>query len=79
MANLQQTRFQQAVVGAGSRLQSWAQNPWRRLSLQLIVLLSWFSIGGAVASIIGQLSQLDPVGALVCVVAMELADTATEH
>jgi hypothetical protein len=73
VANLQQTRFQQTVAEAGTRLQTWAENPWRRLSLQLIVLLGSFSIGGAVPSISGQLSQIDPIGALVCVAAMELA------
>ena len=61
------------MVGAGSRLQAWAENPWRRLSLELIALLTSFSIGGAVASISGQLSQMDPLGALVCVVGMEIA------
>jgi hypothetical protein len=69
----QQTRFQQSVAQASGRLQQWARNPWRRLSLQLIVLLISFAIGGAVASIAGQLSQIDPMGALVCVLAMELA------
>jgi len=51
----------------------WAQNPWRRLSLQLIVLLISFSIGGVVGSITGALSKLDPVGALICVAMIELA------
>jgi hypothetical protein len=69
----QQTRFQQRVAEAPLQLQRWARNPWRRLSLQLIVLLLSFSIGGVVASIAGQLSQIDPVGALLCVLVIELA------
>ena len=69
----QQTRFQQRVAQAIAALESWASNPWRRLSLQLIVLLISFSIGGAVGSITGALSKLDPVGALICVGAMEVA------
>jgi hypothetical protein len=70
---LQQTRFQRELVGLSSSLTSWADNPWRRLSLQLIVLLMAFSIGGAVGSITGALAKFDPIGALVCVAAMELA------
>lgn len=69
----QQTRFQLELVGLGTTLVRWAQNPWRRLSLLLIVLLIGFSIGGAVGSITGALAQFDPIGALVCVTAMELA------
>lgn len=57
----------------GPALERWAANPWRRLSLLLIVLLISFSIGGAVGSITGALAKLDPLAALVCVVLMELA------
>lgn len=70
---MQQTRFQRQVAEAVPALQRWATNPWRRLSLLLIVLLISFSIGGVVGSITGALSQLDPLGALVCVLLMELA------
>lgn len=69
----QQTRFQRELVSLGIGLVQWARNPWRRLSLQLIVLLMAFSIGGAVGSITGALSKLDPVGALACVAVMEVA------
>jgi hypothetical protein len=70
---LQQTRFQRSLVEAGERLVGWAVNPWRRASLQLIVLLISFSLGGVVASIGGQIGQIDPVGALLCVLVLELA------
>lgn len=69
----QQTRFQDRVARARAGLEGWARNPWRRLSLLLIVLLISFSIGGAVGSLTGTLAKLDPVGALICVTAMELA------
>jgi hypothetical protein len=69
----QQTRFQQRVAQAIASLERWASNPWRRLSLQLIVLLISFSIGGAIGTISGAFSELDPVGALICVSAIELA------
>lgn len=69
----QQTRFQQRITQAGDLLEAWAQNPWRRLSLLLIVLLSAFVVGGSVGSITGALSLFDPLGALVCVLAIEVA------
>jgi hypothetical protein len=70
---LQETRFQRLILGSGARLRAWAENPWRRLSLQLIVLLASFTIGGALGSISGTLAQLDPLSALVCVAAIEVA------
>ena len=73
---LQQTRFQRLIIGSGERLQEWATNPWRRLSLQLIVLLLSFSIGGALGSISGTLARLDPLSALICVLVIELAARA---
>ena len=69
----QQTRLQRQLVQAADQLVHWAANPWRRWSLRLIVLLVSFSIGAVVASIGGQLGQSDPIGALLCVLGMELA------
>ena len=70
---IQQTRFQRQVAEAGPALERWAANPWRRLSLLLIVLLVNFSMGGAVGSITGALSKLDPLSAFVVVALIELA------
>jgi hypothetical protein len=69
----QQTRFQQRVAQAGSLLESWANNPWRRLSLLTIVLLTGFAVGGGLAAITGALSYIDQLSAFVCVGAIELA------
>ena len=71
--SFQQTRFQRQLVNAGDQLVRWASNPWRRWSLQLITLLLSFSLGGVVASIAGQIGQIDPIGALLCVLTMEWA------
>ncbi len=69
----QQTRFQQRITQAGDRLEQWAQNPWRRLSLLLIILLGSFVVGSSIGAITGALALFDPVAALVCVLAIELA------
>ena len=70
---LQRTRLQQSLGGAWPRLEQWARNPWRRLSLLLIVLLSTFFIGNAVSTLIGARAFLDPPAALICVVLIEVA------
>jgi hypothetical protein len=69
----QQTRFQQRITQSGNLLEAWAQNPWRRLSLLLIVLLSGFVVGGSIGTITGAISLFDPIGALACVLGIELA------
>lgn len=70
---LQQTRLQRNFADALLRLEGWATNPWRRLSLQLILLLTSFTIGGSVGSVTGALAKLDPLAALICVALIELA------
>jgi hypothetical protein len=69
----QQTRFQQRVAQAGDGLVAWAANPWRRVSLLLIVLLTAFAIGSGLGTITGALSSIDQVSALGCVLAIEAA------
>ena len=58
---LQSTRLQSNIGEANDRLECWALNPWRRLSLVLIALLLGFLIGSAVTSVAGVLGQMDPV------------------
>ena len=70
---LQRTRLQQSLGGAWPRLKQWARNPWRRLSLLLIVLLGSFLMGNGVGTLTGARAFLDPPAALICVVLIELA------
>jgi hypothetical protein len=69
----QQTRFQQRVAQAGDGLAAWATNPWRRVSLLLIVLLTGFLIGSGLGAITGALSSIDQISALACVLLLEAA------
>ena len=69
----QQTRVQTTIAEAGSRLQRWSSNPWRRLSLLLVVLLISFVIGVGLGTITGVLDQMDFVAAMVCVVVLEVS------
>ncbi|MCT0249247.1 DUF565 domain-containing protein [Synechococcus sp. CS-205] len=69
----QQTRLHRQVALLGEQLRSWADNPWRRLSLVLITGLGSFFFGGAVGMLTGALAYLDPLAALVCVVPIEIS------
>jgi hypothetical protein len=73
VARLQQTRFHLSIDQAWSRLERWATNPWRRLSLLLIVLLASFVVGTQAGAITGVAAALDPLMALLAVALIELA------
>ena len=69
---MQATRLNRLSGQLLSRLSQWAENPWRRFSLILLVLLSCYSAGVSIGSVACELIVIDPVGALV-VAASELA------
>jgi hypothetical protein len=70
---LQQTRLERGLARSLARLERWATNPWRRLSLLLLVLLSSFVIGGSLGTVAGTEDVLDQLAALVVVALLELA------
>ncbi len=54
------------------RLANWAVNPWRRYSLLLIIFLIGFLIGSSLGMINGVLALMDPVGAFITLIFLEL-------
>ena len=70
---MQATRLNRLSGQLLNSLSQWAENPWRRFSLLLLVLLAGFSAGVSIGSVAGVLMVIDPVGALVVVAASELA------
>tara|TARA_B100000965_G_scaffold358522_1_gene337956 strand:+ start:57 stop:398 length:342 start_codon:yes stop_codon:yes gene_type:complete len=54
------------------RLAGWAANPWRRYSLLVIIFLFGFLIGSSLGMINGVLALMDPVGALITLIFLEL-------
>ena len=72
MRRLQSTRLQTNVGEAIQRLDQWARNPWRRLSLLALAGLIGFLFGSAITSVAGVLGQMDPVAALLVVLGAEL-------
>ena len=70
-------RMQKTVLYKSStkiidRLANWATNPWRRYSLLLIIFLLGFLIGSSLGMINGVLALMDPVGALITLIFLEL-------
>ncbi|QEY32242.1 DUF565 domain-containing protein [Synechococcus sp. RSCCF101] len=72
MTNAQRTRIERSLGEAPLRFAAWSVNPWRRHSLQLVVLLSGFGVGTTLGTVGGALSVMDPVGAFVVVALLEV-------
>jgi len=68
----QSTRLQRSFGGLVQQLETWAANPWRRLSVLSIAALFGFLVGSAITSVAGVLGQMDPVGALIIVLGTEV-------
>ncbi len=54
------------------RLANWAANPWRRYSLLLIIFLIGYLIGSSLGMINGVLALMDPVGAFITLIFLEI-------
>ena len=70
-------RMQKTVLYKSSaqiidRLANWAANPWRRYSFLVIILLLGFLIGSAIGMISGADGLMDPVGAFITLIFLEL-------
>ncbi len=68
----QSTGLNRNLGEALRRLDSWADNPWRKYSLLLIVFLSAFLLGSSIGMLSGVLALMDPVGAFFTVLFIEL-------
>ena len=54
------------------RLANWAVNPWRRYSFLVIIFLIGFFIGSSLGMINGVLALMDPVGAFIALIFLEI-------
>ena len=54
------------------RLANWAANPWRRYSLLVIIFLVGFLIGSSLGMINGVLALMDPIGAFITLIFLEV-------
>ena len=54
------------------RLANWATNPWRRYSFLVIIFLIGFLVGSSLGMINGVLALMDPVGAFITLIFLEI-------
>ena len=68
----QKTNFQLKVVENIQTLSIWANNPWRRYSVALIVILVGYFLGSSLGMVSAVLEIMDPVAAFLSVVFIEI-------
>ncbi len=67
----QKTKFQLKIVENIQTISIWANNPWRRYSVSLIVLLIGYFLGSSLGMVSAVVELMDPVSALLSVVFIE--------
>ena len=67
----QKTNFQLKIVENIQTLSIWANNPWRRYSISLIILLLGYFLGSSLGMVSAVLELMDPVAAFLSVVFIE--------
>ena len=68
----QKTKFQLKIVENIQTLSIWANNPWRRYSVALIVILIGYFLGSSLGMVSAVLEIMDPVAAFLSVVLIEI-------
>ena len=68
----QKTRFQILIVDNLKTISYWAVNPWRRYSVVLIMFFVGYFFGSSLGMISAVYNLMDPVGALVSVLIIEI-------
>ena len=68
----QKTNFQLKVVENIQTLSIWANNPWRRYSISLIILLIGYFLGSSLGMVSAVVELMDPVSAFLSVVFIEI-------
>jgi len=67
----QKTNFQLKIVENIQTVSIWANNPWRRYSLSLIILLIGYFFGSSLGMVSAVVELMDPVAALLSVIFFE--------
>ena len=68
----QKTNFQLKIVENIKTLTIWANNPWRRYSISLIILLIGYFLGSSLGMVSAVVELMDPVSAFLSVVFIEI-------
>ena len=68
----QTTNFQLKIVENIQTLSIWADNPWRRYSISLIILLIGYFLGSSLGMVSAVVELMDPVAAFLSVIFIEI-------
>ena len=68
----QKTNFQLTIVENIQTLSTWADNPWRRYSISLIILLIGYFLGSSIGMVSAVVELMDPVAAFLSVAFIEI-------
>ena len=68
----QKTNFQLKVVENIQTLSVWANNPWRRYSISMIILLVGYFLGSSLGMVSAVVELMDPVAAFLSLVFLEV-------
>ena len=68
----QKTKFQRLVIENFDSLSQWAVNPWRRYSFALTIVLTGYFFGSSLGMISAVVELIDPVGAFLSVLFIEI-------
>ena len=68
----QKTNFQLQIVENIQTLSIWANNPWRRYSISIIILLIGYFLGSSLGMVSAVVELMDPVAAFLSVVFIEI-------
>ena len=71
-SKMQETFLYKSSTNFVDKLANWAVNPWRRYSLLAIIFLIGFFIGSSLGMINGVLALMDPVGAFIVLIFLEI-------
>ena len=68
----QKTNFQLKIVENIQTLSIWANNPWRRYSISLIILLIGYFLGSSLGMVSAVVELMDPVAAFLSIIVIEI-------
>ena len=68
----QKTRFQILIVDNLKTISNWSANPWRKYSIILLMFFIGFFFGSSLGMISAVYNLMDPVGALISVLLIEI-------
>ena len=68
----QNTNFQIKIIENIHTLSVWANNPWRRYSISMIILLVGYFLGSSLGMVSAVVELMDPVAAFLSLVFLEV-------